>query len=279
MAISGSVGATLRSFGTPALAMCCAAIRVRKRDNQDTISGRLWASGSVGGGGSALMSPQAGGASRVPGRHITDRQMRLYMSLRSTHSPAVAAAKSGFSTAAAYRIEADPRPPAERRKARERRRPDPLAGVREDEILPMLKAAPGLRPVAIFEEVLRRRPEMGAGVRRTLERRIRSWRALNGTEKEVIFRQEQPGIEAKPSDYTDLAAGRVEQIDGGEAASATTTMRRPAGDLQHHLPRPVSQRFVPAAALARLALGGGQHRQERKRPHPVRPGHRHEKHR
>ena len=32
------------------------------------------------------------------------------MSLRSTHSPAVAAAKSGFSTAAAYRIEADPRP-------------------------------------------------------------------------------------------------------------------------------------------------------------------------
>ena len=61
----------------------------------------------------------------MPGRHITDRQMRLYMSLRSTHSPAVAAAKAGFSTAAAYRIEADPRPPAETRKARERRRPDP----------------------------------------------------------------------------------------------------------------------------------------------------------
>ena len=103
--------------------------------------------------------------------------MRLYMSLRSTHSPAVAAAKAGFSTAAAYRIEADPRPSVEMRKPRERRRPDPLAGVWEDEILPMLKAAPGLRPVAIFEEVLRRYPEMGAGVRRTLERRVRSWRA------------------------------------------------------------------------------------------------------
>ncbi len=66
----------------------------------------------------------------MPGRHITDCQKRLYMSLRSNHhAPAVAAAKSGFSTAAAYRIEADPRPPAETRKVRERRRPDPLAGV------------------------------------------------------------------------------------------------------------------------------------------------------
>ena len=110
------------------------------------------------------------------------------MSLRSTHSPAVAVAKAGFSTATTYRIEADARPPAETRKARERRRPDPLAGVWEDEILPMLKAAPGLRPVAIFEEVLHRRPEMGAGVRRTLERRIRRWRALNGPEKEVSWR-------------------------------------------------------------------------------------------
>ena len=36
----------------------------------------------------------------------------------------------------------------------------------------MLKTAPGLRPVAIFEEV-RRHPELGAGIRRTLERRIR----------------------------------------------------------------------------------------------------------
>ena len=141
----------------------------------------------------------------MPGRHITDRQMRLYMSLRSTHSPAVAAAKAGFSTAAAYRIEADPRPPAETRKPRERRRPDPLAGVWEDEILAMLKAAPGLRPVAIFEEVLRRRPEMGSGVRRTLERRIRSWRALNGPEKEVMFRQEHPPGRLGLSDFTDLS--------------------------------------------------------------------------
>ena len=57
------------------------------------------------------------------------------------------------------------------------------------EVVPMLKAAPGLRAVAIFEEMQRRHPELGAGVRRTLERRIRSWRALHGAEQEVIFRQ------------------------------------------------------------------------------------------
>lgn len=38
----------------------------------------------------------------------------------------------------------------------------------------MLKAAPGVRPVAIFEEILRRHPELGAGIRRTLERRMAS---------------------------------------------------------------------------------------------------------
>jgi hypothetical protein len=47
----------------------------------------------------------------------------------------------------------------------------------------LLKSVPGLRPVAIFDEIRRRHPEIGAGVRRTLERRIRSWRALNGAER------------------------------------------------------------------------------------------------
>jgi hypothetical protein len=46
----------------------------------------------------------------------------------------------------------------------------------------MLRAAPGVRTVAIFDELLRRHPELGASVRQTLERRVRSWRALYGEE-------------------------------------------------------------------------------------------------
>ena len=45
----------------------------------------------------------------LPGRHITDRQMRLYMSFRQTEPPVIAAAKAEFSAASAYRIEQDPR--------------------------------------------------------------------------------------------------------------------------------------------------------------------------
>ena len=41
----------------------------------------------------------------LPGLHITDHQMRLYMSSRQTHDTAVAAAKAGFSTATGYRIQ------------------------------------------------------------------------------------------------------------------------------------------------------------------------------
>ena len=43
----------------------------------------------------------------MPGRHITDCQTRLYMKSRQSNVPAIAAAKAGFSTASAYRIEAD----------------------------------------------------------------------------------------------------------------------------------------------------------------------------
>src|SRR3954447_19936582 len=52
--------------------------------------------------------------------------------------------------------------------------------------------------------MIRRPPELGAGIRRTLERRIRSWRAVHGDEQEVIFRQlHQPG-RAGLSDFTDM---------------------------------------------------------------------------
>jgi hypothetical protein len=77
--------------------------------------------------------------------------MRLYMSSRPTHATtvAVAAAKAGFSPATGYRIEADPRLPSQKKAPRGRRRPDPLVDVWDAEIVPILKAAPGLRAIAV----------------------------------------------------------------------------------------------------------------------------------
>jgi len=126
------------------------------------------------------------------------------MKSRQSNVPVIAAAKAGFSTATAYRIEADPRLPSQKKSPRGRRRPDPLAGVWDSEIVPMLEAAPDIRAVAIFEEICRRAPSLAPGVRRTLERRIVTWRALNGPERDVIFRQDHPVARMGLSDFTDM---------------------------------------------------------------------------
>ena len=145
----------------------------------------------------------------MPGRHATDHQMRLYMKFRQTNTTAVAAAKASISIATAYRLEKDPRLPSQKKGPRERRRPDPLASIFEAEIVPMLQAAPGLRPVAIFEEMMRRHPELGDGIRRTLERRIRAWRAIHGEAREVIFRQVHEPGRVGLSDFTDMGDAAI----------------------------------------------------------------------
>ena len=140
----------------------------------------------------------------MTGCHITDHQMRLFMTNRHAHDTTIAAAKAGFSTATGYRIEADPRLPSQKKAPRGRRRPDPLAEVWEAEIVPILEAAPGLRAIAVLAEMRRRHPEISPGIRRTLERRMRTWRALAGPrEQDVMFRQEHPPGRLELSDFTD----------------------------------------------------------------------------
>src|SRR5215207_2949922 len=104
-----------------------------------------------------------------------------------------------------HRLARDPRLPSMKKGVRGRRRPDPLGDLFQTEVVPLLQAAPGLRPVAIFEEILRRHPDLGAGIRRTLERRIRSWRAIYGADQDVIFRQTHEPGRTGLSDFTDMA--------------------------------------------------------------------------
>lgn len=138
------------------------------------------------------------------------------MKFRKTDAPQVAAAKASLSTATAYRIEKAERRPPGSKAVRGRRRPDPLIDIFDAEVVPLLKSAPGLRAVAIFEEMQRRHPELAPGVRRTLERRIRGWRALHGAEQDVIFRQRhEPGVMGL-SDFTEMGdLGPLSVIVGG----------------------------------------------------------------
>ena len=141
----------------------------------------------------------------MPGRHINDHQMRLYMKYRKTSSLAAAAARASISMASAYRLEGETRLPSQKQTVRGRRRADPLAAVFDSEVVPLLESAPGLRAVAIWEELRRRHPELPEGIRRTLERRIRGWRAVHGVDREVIFRQVHPPGQMGLSDFTEMA--------------------------------------------------------------------------
>jgi hypothetical protein len=126
------------------------------------------------------------------------------MKFRQSEPPHVAAAKASFSLSTAYRIEQDSRLPSQKGLRRSSRRPDPLVGLFDEEVVPMLEASPRLRPVALFEEMQRRHPDLPVGVRRTLERRIRSWRAVHGPEQEVMFRQVHEPGRLGLSDFTEL---------------------------------------------------------------------------
>ena len=126
------------------------------------------------------------------------------MRLRQTEPVTAAAAKAGMSVASAYRIQSEARLPSQKSEPRGRRRADPLIDTFDAEVVPMLAAAPGIRAVTVFEELMRRYPELPRGVRRTLERRIRTWRAKHGPEREVIFRQVHEPGRMGLSDFTEM---------------------------------------------------------------------------
>ena len=188
------------------------------------------------------------------------------MTFRHNHSPAIAAAKAGFSTAAAYRFETAPGLPSQKKAPRARRRLDPLADIWDGEVVPMLTAAPALRSIAIFEELLRRHPQLGAGIRRTLERRIRGWRAVNGRDQEVIFRQEHPPGRMGMSDFTDVNDLRV-TIAGQPLECRLYHFRLPFSGFEHAHVVLGGESFVALAEglqNALWALGGApeQHRSD-----------------
>ena len=142
----------------------------------------------------------------MPGHHSADNQMRSFMIHKKSNTTEVAAAKAGFSRATGYRINQDPRLPSQKKAPRGRRRPDPLGGLFETDVVPLLEAHPAVRSVGLFKELLQRTPDLNPGIRRTLERHIRDWRARHGPEKEVIFRQKHVPGRLGLSDFTRMNA-------------------------------------------------------------------------
>jgi hypothetical protein len=53
----------------------------------------------------------------------------------------------------------------------------------------MLRATPGLRPIAVLRRICIRHPEIDQAVRRTIERRVRRWQCDNDPDPDVMLRQ------------------------------------------------------------------------------------------
>jgi hypothetical protein len=135
---------------------------------------------------------------------ITDQQVRLYMTDIQNHSQRTAAARAGFSERTARRFDADPTLPSQRKIVHRRTVADPLEGYWETDLLPLLKNDSALQAVTLLRHLQGLHPLAFPDdrIRRTLERRVRQWRALSGPERDIIFRQApEPGYMAQ-SDFT-----------------------------------------------------------------------------
>ncbi len=126
----------------------------------------------------------------MSGTRITDRQVRLYMTNRKSHTQETAAAKSGMSERTARRIEHNGKLPSQTPRRYWRSRPDPFADVWESEVVPLLRSVPKLKAITLLRKLQEDYPErFPDSMRRTLERHISQWRALEGPSKEVFFPQ------------------------------------------------------------------------------------------
>ena len=139
----------------------------------------------------------------MPGKRITDHQVHKYKQHRNKFSQVAAAAKAGISERSARRIDDAPNLPSQRPQRNWRTREDPLSAVWDSEVLPLLQTDARLNAVTLLEELQRRYPgQWDTSVLRTLQRRIRLWRAQFGHEREVYFAQEHPPGRQGISDFT-----------------------------------------------------------------------------
>ena len=141
----------------------------------------------------------------MPGSRITRKQEEMYMKNRQTgQSQDVAAAKSGVSVRSGRRIERGERIHAPRTW---RTREDPLGGVWETHLAPLLEQAPDLTGLTLLEYLEDTFPgDYDGRILRTLQRRVQHWKAVHGPDKAVIFRQQaEPGRQGL-SDFTHVAS-------------------------------------------------------------------------
>ena len=146
----------------------------------------------------------------MPGTHITDQQVRLYMNIRKNKSQALAAAKAGISERSARRIDGAVALPSQNPRRYWSSRANPFGDVWDAEVVPLLRSAPTLMAITLLRKLQDDHPgRFPDGMLRTLQRHVRKWRALQGPAKEVFFPQEHAPGQQGLSDFTCVGELRV----------------------------------------------------------------------
>ncbi|MCP4593003.1 MAG: IS21 family transposase, partial [bacterium] len=137
---------------------------------------------------------------------VTDEQVRLLRQKRMDgKSQEAAAAAAGMSVRTARAWERGPLPSQTKEKRSWRTRKDPFEEVWALEIEPLLRRDEDrvLQGTTILDLLEQRYPgRFGEGQLRTLQRRIRDWRALHGPDREVFFEQVHPPGREAQIDFT-----------------------------------------------------------------------------
>ena len=155
---------------------------------------------------------------------VTDAQFRRLMKGIHRGDPlAVAAAKADMDEKTARKYRRAAKLPSQVKVAHTwRNRPDAFVQV-WPEIQQALELNPGLQAKTLFQYLQRQRPGQYQDAQlRTLQRRIKLWRALEGPAKEVYFAQRHEPGQLSQSDFADMSRLGV------------TLQRQPFEHLIHH---------------------------------------------
>ena len=138
----------------------------------------------------------------MSGIQITTQQVKLYMYYRNKSSQVKAASKAGISERSARRIDSG-RHGTSKPPRNYRTRKDPFDGLFEQYLVPLLKDTPQLQPITLLDVLDEKAPgKFDSSHLRTLQRKVKRWRATEGPALDVIFRQKHMPGKMGISDYT-----------------------------------------------------------------------------
>jgi transposase InsO family protein len=121
------------------------------------------------------------------------------------HTQTTAAAKAGVSERTARRIDIGERSTQNKPRRQWSTREDPLSGIWGEVLVPLLETNPELLPITLLEYLDDNYPgQYDEKILRTLQRRVKSWKAKHGPSKEVMFRQKKIPGRLGLSDFTTL---------------------------------------------------------------------------